>query len=143
MSHYKKWSQADKEELKTLTTKAEIKKYAKEKLQALIDDKVSLEQAMAQAKAEIAVAVLAAPKAPLLHDSEREQIALAQRADQLKKQIEELEGRGLFRAKIALTQLENMTSASTFAAFPDLYERLGRVSLESALGRVLRAGIFD
>jgi hypothetical protein len=31
MSHYKKWSQADKEELKTLTTKAEIKKYAKEK----------------------------------------------------------------------------------------------------------------
>lgn len=58
-------------------------------------------------------------------------------------QIEELEGRGLFRAKIALTQLENMTSASTFAAFPDLNERLGRVSLESALGRVLRAGIFD
>lgn len=31
MSHYKRWSQADKEELKKLTTKAEVKKYAKEK----------------------------------------------------------------------------------------------------------------
>jgi hypothetical protein len=31
MSHYKKWSQEDKQELKTLTTKAEVKKYAKEK----------------------------------------------------------------------------------------------------------------
>lgn len=31
MSHYQRWSQVDKTELKTLTTRAEIKKYAKEK----------------------------------------------------------------------------------------------------------------